>query len=56
LLDSLGANVVSSVSKKLDYLIVGTEPGSKLEKAQNLGIRIIYEDELISLLEGQKEE
>lgn len=51
LLDSLGANVVSSVSKKLDYLIVGTEPGSKLEKATNLGIRIIYEDELNSILE-----
>jgi DNA ligase (NAD+) len=51
LLDNLGANVVSSVSKKLDFLIVGTEPGSKLEKAQNLGIRIIYEEELLSLLE-----
>ena len=51
LLDNLGANVVSSVSKKLDFLIVGTDPGSKLEKAQNLGIRIIYEEELLSLLE-----
>jgi DNA ligase (NAD+) len=51
LLDSLGANVVSSVSKKLDYLIVGKEPGSKLEKALNLGIKIIYEDELNSILE-----
>ena len=51
LLDSLGANVVSSVSKKLDYLIVGSDPGSKVEKATNLGIRIIYEDELNSILE-----
>lgn len=51
LLDSLGANVVSSVSKKLDFLIVGTDPGSKLEKATNLGIRIIYEDELNSILD-----
>ena len=51
LLDNLGANVVGSVSKKLDFLIVGTDPGSKLEKATNLGIRIIYEDELMSLLE-----
>ena len=51
LLDNLGANVVGSVSKKLDFLIVGTDPGSKLEKAQNLGIRIIYEEELLSLLE-----
>ena len=55
LLDNLGANVVGSVSKKLDFLIVGTEPGSKLEKAQNLGIRIIYEEELLTLLEGEKE-
>ena len=51
LLDNLGANVVGSVSKKLDFLIVGSEPGSKLEKAQNLGIRIVYEEELMSLLE-----
>lgn len=51
LLDSLGANVVSSVSKKLDFLIVGSDPGSKLEKATNLGIRIVYEDELNSILE-----
>ena len=56
LLDNLGANVVGSVSKKLDYLIVGSEPGSKLEKAQNLGIRIIYEDELNSLLEEENKE
>ncbi len=52
LLDSLGANVVSSVSKKLDYLIVGKEPGSKLEKALNLGIRIVYEEELNDILNG----
>ena len=51
LLDSLGANVVSSVSKNLDFLIVGTDPGSKVEKAINLGVRIIYEDELNSILE-----
>lgn len=50
LLDSLGANVVSSVSKKLDFLIVGRDPGSKVEKALNLGIRIVYEDELNDIL------
>ena len=50
LLYNLGANVVSSVSKKLDFLIVGSDPGSKLEKATNLGIRIIYEDELKTIL------
>ena len=50
LLDNLGANVVSSVSKKLDYLIVGSEPGSKLEKAQKLGITILGEEEFLDLL------
>lgn len=50
LLDNLGANVVSSVSKKLDYLIVGNEPGSKLEKAQKLGITILNESEFLDLL------
>lgn len=50
LLDDLGANVVSSVSKNLDYLIVGSEPGSKLEKAQKLGITILDEEEFLDLL------
>lgn len=50
LLDNLGANVVSSVSKNLDYLIVGSDPGSKLEKAQKLGITILSEEEFLDLL------
>lgn len=50
LLDNLGANVVSSVSKNLDYLIVGSEPGSKLEKAQKLGITILNEEQFLDLL------
>ena len=50
LLDDLGANVVSSVSKNLDYLIVGSEPGGKLEKAQKLGITILDEEQFLDLL------
>ena len=50
LLDNLGANVVSSVSKNLDYLIVGSEPGSKLEKAQKLGVTILEEEQFLDLL------
>ena len=50
LLDDLGENVVSSVSKNLDYLIVGSEPGSKLEKAQKLGITILDEEQFLDLL------
>ena len=50
LLDNLGANVVSSVSKKLDFLIVGSEPGGKLEKAQKLGVTILSEEDFLDLL------
>ncbi len=45
-----GGRIASGVSKKLDYLVVGTEAGGKLDKAQALGIKIISEDELKVLL------
>ncbi|MCX7793652.1 MAG: NAD-dependent DNA ligase LigA [Thermodesulfovibrionales bacterium] len=45
LIENLGGHASSSVSKSTDYLIVGEEPGSKLEKAKVLGVRTIsYED------------
>jgi len=50
LLLSMGANVTSSVSKKTDIVIAGSEAGSKLDKAKELNIRIIEEDELLQLL------
>lgn len=50
LLMNMGANVTGSVSKKTDMVIVGTDAGSKLDKAKQLNIRIIFEDELIKLL------
>ena len=40
-----GGNYLSAVSKNLDFLIAGEKTGSKLEKAQNLGIRILSEDD-----------
>ncbi len=46
----LGGKVFESVSKKTDYLIVGKEPGSKLEKAKILGVKIIYEQEFLKML------
>lgn len=49
---SMGANVTSSVSKKTDMVIVGTDAGSKLDKAKELGIRIVEEPELIELLKN----
>ena len=50
---SLGANPASSVTKKTDYLIVGEKSGSKLSKAQQLGIRTLTEEEFEAMLTTQ---
>ncbi|MFR1480646.1 MAG: BRCT domain-containing protein [Hydrogeniiclostridium mannosilyticum] len=46
----LGAKPASSVTKKTDYLIVGEKAGSKLAKAQQLGIRTLTEEEFEAML------
>ena len=50
LLEKFGAKVTSSVSKKTDLVIVGENPGSKFNKAQELGIKIMFEPELMDCL------
>ena len=49
-LRALGAKVTNSVSKKTDFLLVGESPGSKLAKAESLGVNVINELEFINLV------
>ena len=49
-IESLGGKVVSSVTKGTSYLVVGENPGSKLSKAQKLGIKTLTGQEFLALM------
>lgn len=48
---AFGGDVSSDVSKNVDYVVAGSEPGSKYEKAEKLGVKIITEKEFLSMIQ-----
>jgi len=52
----VGGRVSSSVSKKTSYVVVGRDPGSKLDQARTLGVTILTEQEFASLIGKNEKE
>jgi DNA ligase (NAD+) len=52
-IEAAGGKVLASVTRKTSFVVVGDEPGSKLEKALSMGIPVIDEEKLLSMISGR---
>ena len=52
-IEAAGGKVTGSVSKKTDYVVAGAEAGSKLDKAQELGVAVLDEDRFLEMIKAK---